>query len=434
MYPDFEYLLESLTGSDMPGWLSLFKTFGFLVAMAFLASTYFLMKELQRKEKLGQLQPTISKAIIGNPASQSELFWSAFTGFLLGFKLGGLFSNFESVQSDPMQYIMSFQGNWLIGLMGAALLGYIKYAEKKKEQLPAPKEIFIRTYPSQRISEIILIAAVGGLAGAKIFNAFETWDSFIQDPLGSLFSSSGLTFYGGLIVATALLYRFAKKYKIPFAQLCDAAAPSLILGYGLGRLGCHFSGDGDWGIFNSAYISTTNGDLFRAVGGDFQNALKGSSEYFIRNFGSLANVPHLSITAPSWLPDWTVAMNYAHNVNNEGMSMTNCMGHYCSVLPVAVFPTPLYEFLTCVIIFLILWFLRKKLNTPWHLFGVYLIFTGIERFLVETIRVNYKYDLGFIQPTQAEIISVIMILAGAAILFFIKKRKSQMPNANHTAD
>lgn len=104
------------------------------------------------------------------------------------------------------------------------------------------------------------------------------------------------------------------------------------------------------------------------------------------------------------------------------MPIANCVGNYCSVLPVSVFPTALYEFTVCVTFFFILWSVRKRLKYAWQMFGIYLILNGIERFLVEKMRVNYRYDLGFIHPSQAEIISTVLILLGIALMVFSNKK------------
>lgn len=418
MYPDFQYLLESLTGADMPGWLSIFKTFGFFVALAFLAAAWTLSLELKRKEKQGLLQPTVTTIVVGKPATMSEYIWAAISGFIIGYKVGGIFGNVAEVSPDPLGYIFSVKGNFLAGLVGVGLLVYLKYSEKKKQELPKPEQRQVVTHPHQRSLEILLIAAISGMAGAKIFNAFETWDQFIADPIGSLFSSAGLTFYGGLIVATITLYFYSRKHKIPFKHLCDAAAPGLILAYGVGRLGCHFAGDGDWGIFNSAYITNPDGTLRTAAAGEFAQV----QERLSAVYKDIAVIPHIYVPAPSWLPDWLYGMNYAHNVNNDGVLIPGCTGTYCSVLPVSVFPTPLYEFTTCMALFGILWALRTRLTLPLQLFGLYLIVNGLERFFVEKIRVNYKYDLGFIKPTQAEIISTILVITGLVLLLFVSKQ------------
>lgn len=421
MYPDFQHLLESIFGTDMPEWLSIFKTFGFFVAIAFLAAAWTLSLELKRKEALGLLHPTVTTTIVGKPATKAELIWSIISGFIIGFKVVGIFGRVAEVSPDPLGYIFSSKGSLIGGIIGAGVLLYLKYSEKKKQELPEPKEVKTNTHPHQRALEILLIAAVTGMAGAKIFNAFETWDQFLADPIGSLFSSAGLTFYGGLIVATITLFFYARKHSIPFKHLCDAAAPGLILAYGIGRLGCHFAGDGDWGIFNSAYITNPDGSLYLAAKGEFQQV---ASQLSAR-YSDLVTIPHIYAPAPSWLPDWLYGMNYPHNVNNEGVLIQGCTGSYCGVLPVSVFPTPIYEFFTCMILFAVLWGLRTKMKYPLQLFGIYLILNGLERFFVEKIRVNYKYDLGFIHPTQAEIISTVLVITGLAMLFIVNK-KSKM--------
>jgi phosphatidylglycerol:prolipoprotein diacylglycerol transferase len=94
------------------------------------------------------------------------------------------------------------------------------------------------------------------------------------------------------------------------------------------------------------------------------------------------------------------------------------------VLPVGVFPTALWEAFTCIILFFILWALRKRMKYALQLSGIYLILNGLERFMVEKIRVNYKYDWGFIHPTQAEIISFLLIIFGIVLLLYKGKRKA----------
>lgn len=364
MYPDFQYLFQNLFNSPMPEWLGIFKTFGFFMAMGFIVGLMAISAELKRKEKEGVLIP---------------------------------------VEGD------------------------VEYIDKVTKKKVTRKGLI---YPHERVSTILMIAAIGGIVGAKLFNALETWDDFIHDPIGNLFSRGGFTFYGGLILATTLLYFYARKYKIPFASLCDTAAPALILSYGVGRLGCHFSGDGDWGIFNSAYVSDAAGNLKAAAAGQFQLSVQNFQNWFAEYSGSknmqdLANIPHAYVPAPSWLPDWFLGMNYAHNVNNQGIPIAGDTGNYFHVLPVSVFPTALYEAIVCIgILFPFLWLVRKRFSQPLHMFGLYLIINGLERFFIEKIRVNYKYDWGFIHPTQAEIISTCLVIIGIGILLFYKKKST----------
>jgi phosphatidylglycerol:prolipoprotein diacylglycerol transferase len=358
MFPDFQYLFHSLFGIDGPAFLSYIKTFGFCVATAFLAATVLLRSELKRKELLGLLKPV------------------------------------------------------LVSLPHAK-----KFLTKKQSNDEYPSGN-VMIYPHQRVGDIVMIALVGGLVGAKIFNALETWKDFIRNPIESLFSGSGLTFYGGLIVAAALIYYYCKKHSINFSHFCDAMAPVLMLAYGIGRLGCHFAGDGDWGIFNSAYVSLPNTALKHASPGDFRDAIANPPSYFMSNFGSLANIPNAHILAPRGLPTWLYAMNFPHNVISSGVPISGCKGTYCAMLPVPVFPTSLYEAVICMFLFVIIWLVRKKTKYALHLFGFYLILNGIERFLIEQIKVNYKYNWGFVHPAQSEIIAVLLVLCGLWIVIF----------------
>lgn len=399
-----------------------------MVALGFMAATWALISELKRKEKAGLLQPTHDDLVVGEAPKPMGLFWAGITGLFLGFKIVGIITsylagNIGAISQNPMGYFFSTEGNILGGIAGAALFILMHYREKKKLQLPQPVHKKIAVYPHQRIGEILIIAALGGLAGAKVFNALETWDDFIQDPIGSLTSSSGLTFYGGLIVATAVFWYFARKYKIRFAHLCDAAAPAIMIAYGIGRLGCQFAGDGDWGIYNSAYVTNVStGKLVAAGPGQFNQMTKAYQPYFhdTRQLKEDGSLHHLSVKGPDWLPQSFFAQSYAHNVNNIGINLPDCKLDHCSVLPIGVFPTPLYEAMVCTLLFLFLWAIRKKIKIPFHLFAIYLILNGIERFFIENIRVNYKYDWGFLHPTQAEIIATLFVLIGTSVLVFYR--------------
>lgn len=418
MYPDFHYLFRALFGIDLPG-LAILKTFGFFVAMGFLAGAFILKLELKRKEEEGRLQSFIEIEKENKVPGIGQLIFRLILGFLLGYKLGGfLISNDAGLSIGD--YILSGKGHGLLGLIFAVIAYFWWNSEKKNALKKGGKEKEVAVLPHQRVADIIFIAAITGLIGAKIFNALETWEHFIQDPIGSLFSTSGLTFYGGLIFATVSLYIYSKSKKISFKELCDAAAPALILAYGIGRLGCQFAGDGDWGIYNSAYITNEQGEVVAASGPeDFQKIVDENPEAFYE-FRKFKEVPHKYF--PSKLPTWLVAQNYKYNVNNAGVRLKDPLpGEYVSVLPVAVFPTPIYEFFASLLIFGFLWFSRRKWKVPLQMFGIYLIFNGLERFFVEKIRVNTKYDLGFIQPTQAELISFAMIIAGIFTYIYVSR-------------
>lgn len=420
MYADFYEIFHRVFGLDIP-FLSLVKTFGFLVALAFLSAGYVLYLELKRKEQQGIVFPIVKEVKVNTKQKPFDWILHAVIAFLIGYKLLGMFFYLEIASPDPLSFLFSSLGHFGAGLVVCILALALKFYEYKKQQnknseiesgtLTTKK---VKYYPRMLVGDMAVIAAVAGFSGAKIFNALETWDNFIADPLGSLLSSSGLTFYGGLIVATIALWIYARKIKLDFRHLCDAAAPALILAYGIGRLGCQVSGDGDWGIFNSAY--TTNIEYkVEVTKQPFTDAIAQNQLFIRSHFNSQDEVQHVAFKAPSFIPIWLVAYNYPHNVNNVGIQMNNCNGKYCSVLPMPVYPTPLYEFLLSIFIFLILWVLRKKINTPLVLFSIYLIFNGIERFFIEKIRVNSTYQIGSYKATQAEIIAICIIAFGLFI-------------------
>ncbi len=425
MYPNLFYAFRDLFGIEWP-WLKIIQTFGFFVALAFLAAAYVLTSELRRREKLGLLGPVEETIVEGKPASMGDMLLSALIGFILGFKIFGIFGN----TSDFRDYLLSAQGSVTGGIILGAAMAYYKYYTKKKKALPTPKQVKVKVWPHQRVPDFTIQAAVAGLIGAKIFHNLENWSEFTADPWGSLFSASGLTFYGGLIVAAYVIIRYARSKEINWKHLVDSAAPALMLAYAIGRMGCQFSGDGDWGINNSAYITNAAGKIEKVAPAQYQAALQQESEYFTRHFGSIEAVPHKYYAKPealSWLPDWFVAYNYPHNVVNDGVKLPACEGEYCSALPVGVFPTPLYEIIVCGAFFLVLMGIRRKVTTPGVIFGIYLILNGLERFFVEKIRVNTKYDIFGFHPTQAELIASLLVIGGAVLIWYARKTK---PAAN----
>ena len=87
-----------------------------------------------------------------------------------------------------------------------------------------------------------------------------------------------------------------------------------------------------------------------------------------------------------------------------------------------VWPTPMYETIMCLIIFGILWSIRKKIKIGGLLFSIYLILNGIERFFIEIIRVNEKLIFNL---TQGQIIAITLFLIGTILsLYLLKKRKN----------
>jgi phosphatidylglycerol---prolipoprotein diacylglyceryl transferase len=242
--------------------------------------------------------------------------------------------------------------------------------------------------PSEYASKILLIAMVSGIVGARLFSILEYPEEFLEAPIYILFSNSGFTFYGGLILATISVGIYAKRVKLDFLHLLDTAAPALMLAYAIGRLGCHLSGDGDWGVVNL-------------------------------------------IEKPSWMrlfPDWLWAYNYPHNVIGAGIPIDRTGQEFNTVLENPVFPTPLYEAIICLMLFVCLWILRKRVPFRGMLFSIYLVLNGLERLFIEQIRVDAEYRILGTYLKQSEIISVTLIIAGGFLFYHANRQRRRFRN------
>ena len=378
MFPNLYYLVQYLTGLSIP-FLQIIQSFGFFVAIAFIGGYWAFTQEFKRREKLGYIHSFKKTITVGAPASIYELAGNGVFGFILGFKIVDMALNLNALIDDTQGFILSLRGNWTGGIIGAIIFAYWAYYESKKQELPKPENKEITVHPYELMGNILLWAAVWGFAGAKVFNALENWGDFMSDPVGMLIGFSGLTFYGGLICGGAAVLYIARKHGISYLTMLDIGGPGMMLAYGIGRIGCQMSGDGDWGINNTA------------------------------------PKPHWL----SWAPDWMWAFKFPHNVSNLDSYnlIPNCTGKYCHQLVFPVYPTSFYESVVCILLFFFLWQLRHKIKTPGVLFGVYMILAGVERFFIELIRVNTKYHVAGISFTQAELISIFMVLGGAALCY-----------------
>jgi len=435
MYPNLYYVFKDFLGLEWKP-LSFLNTFGLMVALGFIASAIAISSELKRKEKLGLLHPREESISVGKPASIVDLLLNFLTGFVFGYKLVGLLFN-KPEDMNPQAYIFSMEGNLIAGLLLGLLLAGLNWWEKKKQQLKVPEERIIRIWPHDRVGDIVIISLIFGIIGAKLFDNFENWDDFIQHPLERIFSAGGLTFYGGLIVATIALAVYGRKKNINLIHLSDAIAPAMLLAYAIGRIGCQVAGDGDWGIYNSAYITDENGHAVEAKPGEYEAQLQKYSTYFLegavtdgengtkmivtdRKSNSLAEVPHKNVKAPSFIPTWMVAYSYPQNVNKDGIKINSLKDEHNRALPVPVFPTPFYETVICGLLFLIIWSVRKRFKIAGTITGIYFILNGTERFFIEKIRVNNVITKGGLHFSQAELIATLLVLAGIAIIILVR--------------
>jgi phosphatidylglycerol---prolipoprotein diacylglyceryl transferase len=214
---------------------------------------------------------------------------------------------------------------------------------------------------------IVVWGAVGGIVGSRIYDVFDNWPVYAANPWSIVFSGAGFVWYGGFIggvVAAAIVSRY---YKVPILRAFDMCAPALIMGQALGRLGCLFSGDGDWGL-------------------------------------------------PSTLP-WAMAYpNAIVGWNARTVLKLDAYGNLVSgYFPgVRVHPAPIYESMLYAAIFCLMWSMRKKAPEG-RLICLYLILEGLARFMVEFVRINPRVAFGL---SEAQLISLVMIAIGLAAWHF----------------
>jgi phosphatidylglycerol:prolipoprotein diacylglycerol transferase len=210
---------------------------------------------------------------------------------------------------------------------------------------------------------LIAIPCMAGLAGAKLYHVLESPADFLAHPVALLFSPFGFAWFGGLLAGFAAFVWVGRRQRIPLLTLLDAGSPAAALGYGIGRIGCFLSGDGDYGV-------------------------------------------------PTSLP-W-------------GMSFPN------GLVPTTerVHPTPIYELLVACAIAWFLWRMYdrrrsaagKTIAPPGTIFAVYLVLTGLARFLVEFIRINPRSFLGM---SNAQTASIVSIIVGIALWRWLAKRRER---------
>ncbi len=193
-------------------------------------------------------------------------------------------------------------------------------------------------YNPEIASTMVLAAAIGGLVGARLLFIVENWHDFLRSPMNYIATGAGFTWYGGFIGGALAASWVAWKNKIPWLRAVDCAAPALAASYGIGRIGCHVAGDGDWGAVTDV-----------PWGVAYTNAIIGWVD------------PNTGIPYPPGT---------------------------------RVHPTPIYEFIQSAIIFAILWALRKKGYPPGSMFWLYLILAGLARAMVEIWRINPPVALG----------------------------------------
>lgn len=179
---------------------------------------------------------------------------------------------------------------------------------------------------------------------------------------------AGFAWYGGMLAGIAMLMwqgrlaRFKGSLKgtqgerVGSLRMLDLAAPAAAIGYGVGRIGCLTSGDGDYGI-------------------------------------------------PTTLP-WGVHMK------PDALVPTLAL----------VQPTPIYELLFALVVFWILWEQGKRSRPIGWITGLYLVLSGVGRFLVEFVRINPRLYWGM---SNAQLAAVGSVIAGLTVMVLARTRDVQ---------
>lgn len=211
----------------------------------------------------------------------------------------------------------------------------------------------------------MIIALFLGFIGARTFFVLEMkgrWDGF--DEMINIFQMGGLTFYGGFLAAAIGILLFWKKKRLPLLSTSDLAAPALSIGYGIGRLGCFFSGDGCYGTECTLNLSAP-----------------------------------ICMAFPDGVYPWSRIIEQYGRAN------------------VTVYNTPLMEAIFAFLIFAFFWKIRKKQWKPGLKMLTFIILYSTMRFFIEFIRRNPPDVFGM---TQAQFISIILLTTSFTFLILYR--------------
>lgn len=210
---------------------------------------------------------------------------------------------------------------------------------------------------------MITIAGLSGIAGAKLYHLLEEPAVFFANPLPLLFNRYGFAWFGGFIGGFGALLVLGWRARLPLLQFLDACSPAAAFGYGIGRIGCFLSGDGDYGKPTSL-----------PWGMSFPNGV----------------VPTTERVHPAPLYEliiWCAIGAFLWHVGSKALQSSQ---------PAKGAPV---------------------VRSAGKIFCAYLVLTGIARFLVEIIRINPPWLLGM---SNAQVASLVTIVAGAILFWRLK--------------
>lgn len=214
---------------------------------------------------------------------------------------------------------------------------------------------------------MVFVAAMAGVVGSKIwYLVFDSPADFRTMGWSALYQNSGFSWFGAFACGIAALVVQGRQAKIGGLRTLDLAAPAAAIGQGLGRIGCFLSGDGCYGI-------------------------------------AIKPVHLFGMTFKAW------GMSFPHGI-----------------VPVfvPVYPTPLYELATGLLIGWWLWWRLGKPHATGVIMGEYLIMGGTARFMIEFIRRNPKVLWGL---SNEQLACSVGIVVGAVLIWWTAGRPVPRP-------
>lgn len=335
-------------------------SFGLMMGLGFFVASIILHKESVRKNLVFDFSAELLRFL---RASYSIVLSALLLSYLIELGAGEFFTLLET------NFIRT-----VVILAGIVILGYVLFSAKSRVWVTADTAAFI-----------VVTSIIAGVIGSKALYVVENISYVSRAPFDMIFSPGGLTWYGGFTLVTVLVFYFTKKKHVSFLQICDAASPSLLIGYAIARIGCHLAGDGDYGM--------------------------------------PTDLPWASVYSNGTYPPSVAFRDFPEIVRQYGIN---------GVVPdtIAVHPAPLYEFFAGVLLFAIVWKFRRSFKRAGEMFTVYLILAGASRLAVEFIRLNPRILFGL---TEAQLFSIVMILAGAIGLVIVKKQQ-RLHQAHETTE